>query len=82
MYFNSYIFMLAFLPITVLGYYLINRIKKYQLGHLWLLGASLVFIGYLNVYYVLITTVCVLIGYVFLCLHYYGYHGLDKDFPT
>jgi len=68
MYFNSYIFILAFLPITVLGYYLINRTKKYQLGHLWLLGASLVFIGYLNVYYVLITTVCVLIGYVFLYL--------------
>lgn len=68
MYFNSYIFMLAFLPVTLLGYYLINRTKKYQLGQLWLLGASLLFVGYLNIYYVFITTLSVLIGYFFLYL--------------
>ena len=68
MYFNSYVFILAFLPITVLGYYLINKTKKYQLGHMWLLGASLIFAGYLNVYYVVITTVSVLIGYLFILL--------------
>ena len=67
MYFNSYIFILAFLPITVLGYYLINKTKKYSLGTLWLLGASLVFVGYLNAAYALITTISVLIGYGFLC---------------
>ena len=68
MYFNSYVFILAFLPITVLGYYLINKTKKYQLGHMWLLGASLIFAGYLNVYYAVITTVSVLIGYLFILL--------------
>lgn len=68
MYFNSYIFILAFLPITLLGYYLINRTKKYQLGHLWLLGASLIFAGYLNVYYAVITTFTVVLGYLFLIL--------------
>lgn len=67
MYFNSYIFILAFLPITVLGYYLINKTKKYSLGTLWLLGASLVFVGYLNAAYALITTISVLIGYGFVC---------------
>ena len=68
MYFNSYIFILAFLPITLLGYYLINKTKKYKLGQLWLLAASLVFIGYLNVYYVLITLFGGIIGYLFVCL--------------
>ncbi len=68
MYFNSYIFILAFLPITLIGYYLINKTKKYQLGHVWLLGASLIFAGYLNVYYVVITTFSVLLGYLFLGL--------------
>lgn len=68
MYFNSYIFILAFLPITVSGYYLINKTKKYQLGHLWLLGASLLFAGYLNAYYALITAIGVLTGYLFIGL--------------
>ena len=75
MYFNSYIFLLAFLPITVAGYYLINKTKKYRLGHLWLLGASLVFAGYLNVYYALITAVSVLIGYLFINLVTKGTSG-------
>lgn len=66
MYFNSYIFILAFLPVTLLGYYLINRIGKYGFGRLWLLGASLLFVGYLNVYYVFTTIASVLVGYVFL----------------
>lgn len=68
MYFNSYIFILAFLPITLIGYYLINRTKKYRLGHLWLLGASLIFAGYLNIYYAIITSFSVLLGYFFLVL--------------
>lgn len=66
MYFNSYIFILIFLPITLLGYYLINKTKKYSLGTLWLLIASLVFIGYLNPYYMVTTTVSVVIGYIFV----------------
>jgi len=67
MYFNSYIFTLVFLPVSLLGYYLINRTKKYQLGRLWLLGVSLLFVGYLNIYYVLITMASVLAGFAFLC---------------
>lgn len=68
MYFNSYVFILGFLPITLIGYYLINRIKKYQLGLVWLLGMSWLFAGYLNVYYSVITTISVLTGYFFLGL--------------
>lgn len=66
MYFNSYIFILAFLPITLSGYYLINRTKKYSLATMWLLAASLVFVGYLNWHYVVMTTVSVIIGYAFV----------------
>lgn len=68
MYFNSYIFMLAFLPVVLSGYYLINRTKKYQLSQLWLLAASLVFVGYLNVYYILMTAFSVAAGYLFINL--------------
>lgn len=68
MFFNSYIFILAFLPITLLGYYLINKTKKYRLGHAWLLGASFIFVGYISMYYALIITFSVLLGYFFLVL--------------
>lgn len=68
MYFNSHIFILAFLPITILGYFLINRTKKYKLGLLWLSAASLVFIGYLNVFHIFVTICSVAIGYLFIHL--------------
>ena len=68
MYFNSYIFILAFLPITLWGYYLINKTKKYGFGQMWLLGASFVFVGYLNIYYVLIIMFSIVMGYLFISL--------------
>lgn len=66
MYFNSYIFMLAFLPVTLIGYFLINRTRKYQLGQIWLIFASMIFIGYLNIGYVAVTAMSVLLGYAFI----------------
>jgi len=66
MYFNSYIFVLAFLPVTLIGYYLINRTKQYRLGEAWLLAASLFFIGYSNIMYVWITLISIGMGYIFL----------------
>lgn len=66
MYFNSYIFILAFLPIVLCGYYLINKTKKYRLGQMWLLAASLMFIGYLNTWYTVFAALCICIGYLFL----------------
>ena len=66
MYFNSYIFILAFLPVTLCSYYLLNKTKKYCLGQMWLLAASLFFIGYLNVWYLFFSILCISIGYLFL----------------
>lgn len=66
MYFNSYVFILAFLPVVLVGYYLINRTKKYRLGELWLLAASLFFIGYLNIYYIVYVCLLMMAGYGFL----------------
>lgn len=43
MYFNSYGFILAFLPLTVLGYFLLNKLKTRTFGNVWLLAASMFF---------------------------------------
>ena len=65
MLFNSYIFIFLFLPICIVGYFLLNKTGKYQLGHVFLLGMSLWFYGYFNVSYLLIIITSVIANYLF-----------------
>ncbi len=71
MLFNSYIFILAFLPICLIGWYTLNHFKLYSIAQVFLLGMSLWFYGYFNVSYLLIIIVSV-------CLNYIVYLLLDK----
>ena len=48
MLFNSYIFILIFLPIVLIGFFLISRINK-RLGVLWLLIFSLIFYSWWSI---------------------------------
>ena len=64
MLFNSYIFILFFLPVTIGIYFLINKYKKNQESKLelwWLFGMSLWFYGYSNPAYLLLilSSICV-----------------------
>lgn len=64
MLFNSYIFILFFLPVTVSGYFLINKYHKSESSRIdlwWLFLMSLWFYGYSNpVYLILIlSSICV-----------------------
>ena len=54
MLFNSYIFILVFLPICLIGYFGLNRLGKYTLAQIFLLAMSLWFYGYFNPRYLLI----------------------------
>lgn len=60
MLFNSYIFILLFLPLAVTGYYLLNYFNKYRISNLFLIGMSLWFYGYFNISYLLV--ICSSIG--------------------
>lgn len=62
--FNSYIFILLFLPITVIGYYLLNHAKKYQTAMCFLTGMSLWFYGYFNSKYLLLLIISMGINYL------------------
>ena len=75
MLFNSYIFIFLFLPICIIGYFLINKTKKYKLGHLFLLGMSLWFYGYFNPGYLLIIISSVCINYIFYLWMYRIQHA-------
>lgn len=51
MLFNSYIFIFAFLPLTVIGFYLIGGRGHHRVAISWLVMMSLLFYGYWNVNY-------------------------------
>lgn len=63
MLFNSYVFILFFLPICLLGYYGINHFKKYTLGQSFLLGMSLWFYAYFNASYFFIILGSIAVNY-------------------
>ena len=53
MVFSSYIFLFAFLPLVLLGYYLLSGLKDPIYQRLFLIGASLFFYGYFNPSYLI-----------------------------
>lgn len=64
MLFNSYVFILAFLPLTLLGYFLLGRLpERIQLNKVFLVLASFVFYGYNNPSYVPIIAGSILVNY-------------------
>ncbi len=48
MLFNSYVFLFAFLPVTLLGFHLIGKQGHHRVAISWLVGASLFFYGWWN----------------------------------
>lgn len=63
--FNSFFYILFFLPLSIAGYFALNRIKKYKLANIFLLCISLWFIGYINVIYALMICESILVNYLF-----------------
>ncbi len=64
MLFNSYIFLLLFLPLVIVGYFLLNHFKLYRPAMIFLLCMSLWFYGYFNTYYLFIMITSILVNYV------------------
>lgn len=63
MLFNSYIFILLFLPIALLGWFGLNKCKAYRLAGWFLVGMSLCFYGYFNIQYLFIILLSVFVNY-------------------
>lgn len=64
MLFNSYVFILLFLPLCICGYFVLNHFRKYTLAQLFLLVMSLWFYGYFNPSYLLIILSSILINFL------------------
>ena len=63
MLFNSYVFILAFLPLCLIGYFGLNHFHKYSLGQFFLLAMSLWFYAYFNIRYLPVILVSILMNY-------------------
>ena len=63
MLFNSYVFILLFLPLCLTGYFGLNHFRRYFLALGFLLGMSLWFYGYFNPSYLLIIIVSIVLNY-------------------
>lgn len=64
MLFNSYIFIFAFLPIALAGYYLFNHFKFYRAANVFLIGMSLWFYGYFNKRYLMIICGSIIVNFL------------------
>lgn len=79
MLFNSYIFILLFFPLCILGYYGFNYSKKYTCGQCFLLGMSLWFYAYFNIGYLAIILSSILVNYgIYVLLYKASQKGLRK----
>lgn len=63
MLFNSYPFIFAFLPITLLGFYVIGSRNHHRIAVSWLVGCSLFFYGWWNPAYLSIIILSMLFNY-------------------
>lgn len=63
MLFNSPLFIFIFLPITVLGFYLIGGREHHRIAVSWLVGASFFFYGWWNATYTVLLLVSILFNY-------------------
>ena len=64
MLFNSYIFILCFLPITLIGYFALQHFGRDQAAKVYLLIMSLWFYGYFNYYYLAIICSSIAVNYI------------------
>ena len=64
MVFSSYIFIFAFLPTVIVGYYFLSILKNGFYQKVFLIGASLFFYGYYNVKYLFLIICSILVNYI------------------
>ena len=63
MLFNSYIFILLFLPITIIGFFLIGERGYHRVAMSWLVMASLLFYGYWHLAYLALILISIVFNY-------------------
>ena len=66
MLFNSYSFLLWFLPVSLIGYYTLGNYFRPTQAKIWLIGASFVFYGWWNPAFVLLLLGSIAVNYLLI----------------
>lgn len=66
MYFNSYVFILFFLPLAVAGYLLLQKRGRHRAAAYYMIGMTLWFCGYGNPWNAVIFVLLILVNYLFV----------------
>lgn len=82
MVFSSYVFIFAFLPIVIIGYYLLSFMNEGIYQRLFLIAASMFFYGYYNVKYLLLILVSMVLNYGLAIMIQKSSKGKDKFYLT
>jgi alginate O-acetyltransferase complex protein AlgI len=64
MLFNSYIFIFVFLPISLFGFYFLNKRVGYRSSIIWLVSASFVFYGWWNPAYLILIISSIIFNFI------------------
>lgn len=64
MLFNSYEFIFLYLPVVLVGYFLLGRARRSELANVWLVAASLAFYGYWDARYLPLLVGSIAVNYV------------------
>lgn len=64
MIFNSYMFIFLFLPLSLLGYFTLNRLRNSNIAKIYLIGMSFWFYGYFNPRYIWIMIFSISVNYI------------------
>lgn len=75
MLFNSYVFVLCFLPICIIGYFILNRVKQRKLAQFFLLMMSLWFYVFFDFHYLLIIIFSIVVNY---CIYQLVLKGINR----
>ncbi|MFT3984071.1 MAG: MBOAT family O-acyltransferase [Lachnospiraceae bacterium] len=70
MVFNSYLFVLVFLPLAVAGYHMINKTNHFDIAKVFLLCMSLWFYGYQNIKMLPVLLMSILFNYALVMLFF------------
>ena len=79
MLFNSYIFILLFLPLVLIIYFLLNKFNKYVLSNVWLICMSLWFYAYFNTNYIIILLLSISVNYIISRILYMEYMNRNQS---
>lgn len=64
--FNTWIFLFVFLPLSLIGYFVLAKLNNKRIAIYYLIGANMFFYGYANIRYLYYFLGCIIVNYLII----------------